>query len=129
MPNIRICPDCCGKKDYRSKSCRKCRSKLRPARKGTGVEKRLSSGGYICIMVDCKEILEHRYIMQIYLGRKLESNEHVHHKNGIRTDNRIENLELLNNINHHKHHLTKEKATYMSKLGHLARWGYHVSNF
>jgi hypothetical protein len=56
---------------------------------------RTNSSGYIIgYGPDKKEVRQHRWVMEKYLDRKLLSHENVHHINGVRDDNRLENLEL-----------------------------------
>ena len=50
--------------------------------------------GYTSLKVDGKKVLEHRIVMEQKIGRKLLPSERVHHINGVRDDNRPENLEL-----------------------------------
>ncbi len=76
--------------------------------------RRLDRMGYVLIykpehpLARQKYIMEHRLIMEKYLKRYLKSSERVHHINGDRKDNCLENLMLFANHSEHlKHHRMK----------------------
>jgi len=61
-----------------------------------------------------KHVLEHILIAERMLNRSLMSNEIVHHVNGIKSDNRPENLHIMDRAEHTKYHFPKRKKTMCS---------------
>lgn len=62
--------------------------------------------------------LEHRYVMEQHLKRRLGSNEVVHHKDEDKTNNELSNLEVMSRSEHNRLH-TLESMENFRKYGHF----------
>lgn len=57
-------------------------------------------------------VMQHRLVVEKRIGRLLRQGEVVHHINGIKTDNRDENLELMTVSEHRKEHMDAHRKLY-----------------
>ena len=118
-----------GNHSIRCNSCsQKERARINPHRfrgqnNPTWTGGQIKSDGYILVWISPDDffypmatarnyILEHRLVMAKHLGRCLQRWEIIHHKNGIKDDNRFENLKLGMQTDHLKEHCKGYKQGY-----------------
>lgn len=119
-----LCPSCCARQ-------------VNPEKKASWKGGRRYSRGYILVWLSKEDpffpmaqkrkakpngyVLEHRLVMAKHLRRCLTKQEAVHHLNGIKDDNRMENLELMPSPNEHGKFLACAQCTLRKEIR-LLRW-------
>lgn len=65
----------------------------------------ISAAGYRMVFsAPGRYVFEHRTVMEAYLERSLSDDEVVHHRNRVKADNRLENLQLMTKMEHFHEH-------------------------
>lgn len=137
----RICKSCYGKK-YCSRESERVKKRKRsreyfrinagipldtPLMKAPNGSGYISPRGYVyfCVKENGKRKPRavHRVVMENHIGRKLKRKESIHHINGIKSDNRIENLEIWNS-NHCTGQRLEDKIKWCIDI--LEEYGFEV---
>lgn len=113
-----LCPVCGGTKARKSRTCLGCRPAQKPllGRRGPAHPtwrggQQIDRDGYTRTWAPdhpyprrAVYVLEHVRVMELHLGRRLQSGELVHHINGDKADNRLENLQVMSWAEHSRYH-------------------------
>lgn len=67
-------------------------------------------GRYLVALPDGRTTYRYRHVMEQHIGRQLRTDEHVHHINGDKADDRIENLQIVDPKEHRLMHETEIQA-------------------